>query len=272
MDYLHVLNYEVEMVITTPPPVTLGYIDIAKDLSQQIGRNINQGEVFHLVGYDTSIIGTPFTNDFGLIAAGDLCYAEPTKNRVAAYKRQWEQWVHDRVTGPVRGEAGEQMMVYYDEVMAPTAYGSLTDFGERVGMYGGTVDGTYKGIFDEYEEAFPGRPEPTENNIETKLWTTRTDLLGEQCLPWHAGSTGTTSRDPITGVDPVVVGGLRTAHNAYEYRQNWCPAGQCWPIMLGLMKWNHTLIAPLNATQPGADSDSVDLRLTLYLTGWRQLR
>ncbi|HIB68801.1 MAG TPA: hypothetical protein EYO33_27845, partial [Phycisphaerales bacterium] len=86
---VHVVKYRMEQQGATHDGEAGEYalVDLFKDLSYQYGRNIRQGNVAKLVGFDVGPVGRESGQHEGVaMGVGTIEYVRPTRNRVKAWK------------------------------------------------------------------------------------------------------------------------------------------------------------------------------------------
>jgi len=87
-------------------------IDIARLLSEQLGRVVRQGKAFRLVGYGASLLPLPSAGDYdtGMAASVNLAYCPTTKWTTKAWNAIFKDW---KAQKNLRGGIGGQ--IRYDD-------------------------------------------------------------------------------------------------------------------------------------------------------------
>jgi len=271
---LHFVQTTVEIEQPDDPEQNWAYgvIQVDKQLSEELGRTIRNGNSFRLVGFGASLKGFNASSDVDVGFAGTAVvqYCPVTKNSVGAWQSLQKQWMKQKQLSSSVGK-----YVRYDDFelgweashLLPAArnstilMGGLNDAAaESVGIYGNSADGTYVSLSSYYDNLNP-IPEPSEDPfgavIKTAKFSNKFPDFKELYMPTSFSSLPN-SLIPTEGY----AGGIATGDIS------WLPSDNHLSHMTGSLYYYFKGI-PGDAAIPIADE--LKLSITLVYEGWAPL-
>ena len=141
-------------------------LDLALELSKQLGTNVRQGHAFRVVGYGASLIPENAGDaDTGIAAAVKLSYAPVTKHSVKAWNSVFKQWQKQKKLAARTGQSVryDDFEVSFDRTgtnqssrtSRVRAGGLGDDTEEYVAIYGAASSGVATTLEDHYNSRYP---------------------------------------------------------------------------------------------------------------------
>ena len=170
---LHVINFTREVTQPNDPTdiAVNAQIDMALELSKQLGRNIRQGQQFRLVGYGASLQTDGINSDVdtGMSASVRLGYAPVTKHSVNAWNMMFKKYLRQKQLSSQVGRyvRHDDFEACYKAALNTTRTSTLFAGGlgdttpEYVSVYDNSSSGVRTSIADLYNSANPITPPST---------------------------------------------------------------------------------------------------------------
>lgn len=287
---LHVINFSQEITQGNDPTqiAVNAQIDMALELSKQLGRNIRQGQQFRLVGYGASLQATSanYDVDTGMSASVRLGYAPVTKHSVNAWNMMFKKYQRQKQLNSTVGryvrhddfEACYKATLDTSRTSRLFAGGLGDDNDEYVSIYDTSSSGVRTSMSDLYNSANPITPESrTEFGVTIKgakyqnffpeerhLYTTAHMSSMAQWTRWAADLVGTESEFEQDSVH--YMGG------SSESNLHMLPADNHIGILCGLMNIQAYVLPPDVDSGPfPPTADELNLNITLIVEGWSPL-
>ncbi len=292
-DSVHIVKYRMSQHGATHDGDAGEYalVDLFADLSEQYGRNIRQGNVAKLVGFDVGPVSRSGGQHEGMaMGVGTIEYMRPTRNRVKAWKSALSTALALRKLGG-RGSIATQSVSNYDF---------------RVGLRNVFGEVTNQAAFVDEDELYLYHTTQTDQSI-FGTWNAKTNASATQepAAEYDAYGLNSAMRDEVVGdedvnllaIDPDTdaalyspdVAGVAPESFQYDWQKGgridgvtslmgtwgvkhtqWrAPAGTHVPIMCGLLGLQQTLSAHDDSVFLGEGDLYVDFNF--YISGWTPL-
>ena len=266
-----------------------GIIDCAAILSSMYGRNIRQGNVFKLVGFDVSPVAREDGQHEGVsMGSGTIEFMRPTKNRIQAWKNGLKTALELRKSGGL-GVGGRRGQYDFRVGLRP-AFGTVSNqaaFVDDDEIYL-THDDAQRGLFPNYnsvnETSLDAEPDVTSYDSFGLKHAYSDELVGDEDVNVEATDSDLESEywNPThASVIPLGIGwqwakGGRFG-GAAEDSPSWgvtseryrLPDGYHLPVMCGLIGWKQTLAAHDDSIPLGEGDVYVDF--LLHFSGWNSI-
>ncbi|AXH79309.1 MAG: hypothetical protein [Circular genetic element sp.] len=269
---LHFIQHEVEIQQPDDPETNWasGRIQIDKELSQELGRTIRNGNSFRLVGFGASLRGFLGSSDqdLGFSGVAAVQYCPVTKNSVGAWQSLQKQWMKQKQLSSAVGK-----YVRYDDFEVGWDNGQLLGAGrtstilmsglndanaEYVGLYGTSVDGTYvslEGYYDQLNPIPDVSKDPFGVTIKTAKFANKFPDYKTLTMP----ATFSSAHDALGGSQ---FGGISTGEIS------WLPSDNHLSHMTGTLNF---FFKGMPGDSPGPIEDELKLVITLVYEGWAPL-
>lgn len=259
----------------------IGYVNVARYLSEKLGRNMPQACTYRMVGFRVTLTNlSDAAADIGASVAMQLRSVTPTRGRVAAHEALQKEYVED-VRDDSAWSRGRQFIVSYDGVMPVDPAESVlmrNDAPHRVNLLGASSAGVI-GMFADYTTRYP-KPEGTGalNQPDQDLYTAFASQT-EDTINGHATLYSGWHEDIELPVDvPTAYGPWNGPATVYDWEW-WAPAGTYIPLMCGLAKFIHAdSFWPFLQSGPGGVVSAVTpirgtltALLDMWIEGWTPL-
>jgi len=268
----HVTEQMAVRVPNEPSTPYLFQIDIARLLSEQLGRVVRQGHSFRLVGYGASLLPLPSVGDYdtGMAASVNLAYCPTTKWTTKAWNAMFKDW---KAQKNLRGGIGGQ--IRYDDCEYAFEQGYIVPLvtsaihsegiGDTTGqeflcLYGTSTLGADISLEQWYNERYPVPAE----SVDAFQGVMKKRQFGQYFPdPDVLSCSATLSAMVDSGGTPDYLGG-GVAMSEIE----WLPADNHLDIFCGLMD-AAAYVAPEDTA--GQLADEALLIVHLFIEGWTPL-
>lgn len=276
----------------TPSPVVINtagvagtvitYVNVARYLSQKLGRNMSQAMTYRLVGFRVMLVNlADAASDIGASVAMQLRTVSPSRGRVAAHEAIMKEYVQD-VRDDNAWSRGRQLFVAYDSIQPIDLAESVllrNDVPNRVHLLGASGAGNI-GVFADYTTRFP-KPEGTAATVAQP----DQDLYGEfasqteDTINGHATLYSAWHEDIELPVDvPTAYGPWNGPLTIFDWEW-WAPSGTYIPMMCGMGKFIMAdSVFPVLQSGPGGVVSAVtptrgalSAIFDLWVEGWTPL-
>ena len=269
---LHFLQLEIELEQPDDPEQNWasGRFQVDKELSQELGRTIRNGNSFRLVGMGASLKGFQGSDDqdLGFAGVAAIQYCPVTRNSVGAWQSLQKQWMKQKQLSSSVGKyvRYDDFEVGWDNGLLLTAgrtsqilMGGLNDANpEYIGLYGTSVDGTYvslEGYYDKLNPIPAVSEDPFGAVIKTAKYTNKFPDHKTLLMP----ATFSSVHDVLGGAQ---FGGIATGEI------NWLPSDNHLSHLTGTLNYFFKGIPGDTAT---VIADELKLVITLVYEGWAPL-
>lgn len=287
---LHVVNFVQEVTQGNDPTqiAVNAQIDIALELSKQLGRNIRQGQQFRLVGYGASLQTDSINSDVdtGMSASVRLGYAPVTKHSVNAWNMMFKKYMKQKQLNSTVGRyvRHDDFEACYKAALntARTSrlyaggLGDTTD--EYVSIYDSSSSGVRTSISDLYNSANPiTPPSTTEFGVQIKAAKYQGFFPEERYLytTAHMSSIAQWTRwTPVLGSNDsqFVPDSVHYMGGSSESNLHMLPSDNHISILAGLMNIQAYVMPPDVDSGPfPPTADQLTLSVTLIIEGWSPL-
>jgi hypothetical protein len=290
---LHMItkNYTFDQLNDPTAPVVNSSLDIAMELSKQLGRNIRQGNNFRVVGWGAHLNCAGATDaDTGMAAVVGLTYAPVTEYSVKAWNQMFKKWQKQK---QLSGKVGQY--VRYDDFevsFAPTYQSSRTSTvyagglndtnSEYINIYGAASSGVHTSLQDMYDSYNPiPLPSTDEFGVSVKspkfnyYFPAARTLLSTATLSAHATWARWDEVNPTPGVADYQADPLNVHYFGAQASGDMVmlPADNHIDTLCGVFQLQAYALPPDVDTgdlPPGSENDWT-LTITLLVEGWSPL-
>ena len=291
---LHVVKYRMEQDGATADGSAANFlqVDLLRDLSYQYGRNIRQGNVVKLVGFDVTPVAPESGQHEGVsMGVGTIEYMRPTRNRVKAWKAAFSTAMALRKISGLGSVQANRDSNYDFRVGLREAYGPVINNAafvdeDEIYLYHST-DGQ-RSIFTDWNSKvsaqITGEPAHTAYDSFGLQHAIDDELVGDEDVNTEAvdpDTEGAIYYPKVAELSPESFGytwskGGRFG-GAADDSPSWGASGHQWrapagthiPIMCGLMGIGQRLAAHDDSAILGEGDLYVDF--DFYISGWSGL-
>jgi len=287
---LHVINF-VQEVTQPDDPTDIqvnAQIDIAYELSKQLGRNIRQGQQFRLVGYGASLQAQTSNSDVdtGLSASVRLGYAPVTKHSVNAWNMMFKKFMRQKqLSGTVgRYVRHDDFEAAYGATLGNARTSTLYSDGlgdtsiEQVTIYDPSSPGVRTSMQDLYNSANPTTPASTTEFGVTIKGPKYQGFFPEQRFLYtsaHLSSIASWTRwkpDFVGGEYEFESDSVHYMGGSSESNLHMLPSDNHISVLCGLMNVQAYILPPdVDGGPFPPTADQLHLSVTLVVEGWSPL-
>lgn len=249
-------------------------VDLSLLLSQNLGRQIRQGNSFRVVGWQAGLKPTSSGDfDLGGAVAVRAQYIPTNRHVVKAWNQVHAQWMKQK---KLAFKAGNQ--VRYDDMEFAWSDGFITSrtssvYGSGVGdtsteslcVYGSSTSGTDFVLYDYYNSAnppyAPSRDHFTNNTVKDAKFSTTFPPF-EYLMTTATASSGAWSHEDLVSIDGYSSGVAMDDLKLF-------PSDNHVSMAMGLVRLQAQGFPPDTAWQ---NADSVYLSVSFFIEGWSPLK